>query len=77
MGEVYFKFFVVCHVKILSHLQTVPNNQENRILVCFKLLHREMHLRKGLSFTESERRRRRERVEKEGNKKQRSWKEAA
>jgi hypothetical protein len=32
-GEVHFKFFVVCHVKFLSHLQMLTNNQEERILV--------------------------------------------
>lgn len=48
-GEVDFKFLVVYHAKILSHVQMLTNNQEQRILVISSGIEKQQ-LRKGLSF---------------------------
>lgn len=77
--EVYFKFLVVCHVKILSHLQMLTNNQQENNS-CFKLSHREMASKeRSVLYREGKKKkgekRKGEEEESLGRKRERSWKE--
>lgn len=69
MEKFFFKSVVVFHVKILAQFADT-NREAGGKNSCVKLHYRVMHLRKGLSFTERERKRKegkgRERGKQEG-----------
>lgn len=64
-GEAYFKFLLVYHAEIISHLRMLTNNQSDRILVLSSAIGKR-NLRKDLSFMGKDRRRKEERKRQRG-----------